>query len=84
LFSNIRKAIKAGISKQTIVMFTPTLYTVERVIGVRGGLAAPRRYILQNASGDRIMTSDYKTRQFRADALQKAQGESEMSLDKAL
>jgi hypothetical protein len=84
LFSNIRKAIKAGNSEQIVVTYyTPTIYTVERVISVRGGVAA-RRYILQNASGDRIMTYDYKTRHFRADALQCAQGESEMTLDRAL
>jgi hypothetical protein len=54
-------------------MFTPTIYMVERVIGVRGGVGS-RRYILQKASGDRLMSHDYKTRHFRADALQRARG----------
>jgi transposase InsO family protein len=83
LFSNVRRVIKAGNSKQIVVMFTPTMYRVERVIGVKGGVGS-RRYILQNANGDRIMSHDFKTRHFRADALQRAQGESTMSLDKAL
>jgi hypothetical protein len=83
LFSNVRKAIKAGLSKQIVVMFLPSVYKVERVIGMKGGVGS-RRYILQNANGDRIMSHDYKTRHFRADALQRAQGESRMTLDRAL
>jgi hypothetical protein len=83
LFSNQRKIVKQGSSKQLSVLWSPVVYTIQERRGSRVGHT---HFIVVNDRGDRIMDYRHRTRLFKADSLLHA-GELEsgdLSYDRAL
>lgn len=86
IFSNVRKLVKDGNTKQIVVTYTPELFRVNRVIIPRNKLLERKRYTLENEDG-KIVKINNVAKQFYASELLLFEGEDDdidISMDMAL
>lgn len=85
LFANQRKTIKSGNSKQLVVLYSPAVYRIDKVIGSKVG---HNKYVLYNEHNIPLENPNGSTKYFKADSLlivdPNADNETEMTFDKAL
>ncbi len=83
LFSNIRREYKSGNSKKIIVKYSPTVYSIDKVIH-KTGLLERNKYVVKNIN-DEILTLNSKPKQFYASELLVASDENpKINMKKAL
>lgn len=88
LFSNIRKVIKEGNSKQIVVEYTPLIFQIKKVIIPHNNLISRKRYVLQNENEREIVTVKGGIKHFYSSDLllvkDQNQEESDISMQDAL
>lgn len=86
LFSGVRKLVKAKLTKQIVVSYSPEVFEIEKVVIPRKNMLARRKYYLENRDGMVITTPTGNRKPFYASELQRA-GEntaSRLTMAKAL
>jgi hypothetical protein len=77
LFSNIRKVIKSGNSKQIVVEYSPLIFQIAKVIIPRNNTLSRKRYILENEHGRHIMSQKGNIKHFYSSDLLLVQNEEQ-------
>ena len=77
LFSNIRKVIKSGNSKQIVVEYSPLIFQIAKVIIPRNNTLSRKRYILENEHGRYIMSQKGNIKHFYSSDLLLVQNEEQ-------
>jgi hypothetical protein len=80
IFSNVRRLMKEGNSKQVAVTFTPEMFLVSRVIVPRNNVLERRRYILINAD-DKPLSKNGKPQMFYSSELLLVGGDNDNDAD---
>lgn len=87
IFSNIRKAIKSGNSKQIVITYTPILFKIIKV--VKGDKIKRTKYLIENLSNNQVLqTKNEKNKYVYSSDMILAEGNennnSDISMEKAL
>jgi hypothetical protein len=80
IFSNVRRLIKEGNSKQIVVTYTLEMFLVSHVIVPRNKLLERKRYILINAEG-KTLSKNNKPQQFYSNELLLVEGKRDNDAD---
>lgn len=75
IFTNVRRLVKEGNTKQIVVTYTPELFIVNRVISPRNKLLERKRYLLENADG-KILSKNGAVQQYYASELLRFDGKN--------
>lgn len=73
IFTNVRRLVKDGNTKQIVVTYTPEIFIVNKVIIPRNKLLERKRYLLENADG-KLLSKNGAAQQFYASELLRFDG----------
>lgn len=80
IFTNVRRLVKEGNTKQIVVNYTPEVFVVAKVIVPRNKLLERKRYMLKNAN-DLLLGKKGSPMQFYASELLRFKGEDVADID---
>lgn len=84
IFSNVRRLIKEGRSKEVVIQFTPVIFRVERVYRPVGTLERKKYKLVNEETGNYLAKPDGSVKLFYASELVRANEESDMTMADAL
>jgi hypothetical protein len=85
IFNNVRKLLKQKLTKQIVVSYTPSIFTINKVVK-KDGLLERNKYLIENENGELVTKANGKKKYFYAsDLLLYNNGEkSDLTMEDAL
>lgn len=68
IFNNVRKLLKQKLTKQIVVSYTPSIFTINKVVK-KDGLLERNKYLIENENGELVTKANGKKKYFYASDL---------------
>lgn len=68
IFNNVRKLLKQKLTKQIVVSYSPSIFTINKVVK-KAGVLERNKYLIENENGELVTKADGKKKYFYASDL---------------